>query len=84
MAAAPRPRSRRSSRAITACATTKPGGEAFAGELLLAELNCTACHKPSDDAGAQRIAPKGAPDLSTIGARATPQRSAPTSPILTA
>jgi mono/diheme cytochrome c family protein len=39
------------------------------GQLLVGELNCASCHT-SD---AARVAPKGAPDLSTIGARATPQ-----------
>ena len=45
--------------------------DALAGELLLGELNCTACHK--GEAASQRLAPKGAPDLSDVGARLTPQ-----------
>src|SRR5436190_20499592 len=48
------------------------GGDAAAGELLLAELNCTACHAPAN-ADSPRVAPKGAPDLSAIGSRVTPQ-----------
>jgi mono/diheme cytochrome c family protein len=48
-------------------------GDAAAGELLLGELNCTACHKAEGDGAAQRVAPKGAPDLSEVGARVTPQ-----------
>lgn len=40
------------------------------GQLLIGELNCTACHSAGDS---NRVAAKGAPDLSTIGARATPQ-----------
>lgn len=47
--------------------------QAAAGELLIGELNCTACHKPKGEAAAQRVGPKGAPDLSDVGARATPQ-----------
>src|SRR5688500_14892282 len=47
--------------------------DAAAGELLLAELNCTACHTPDGNAAAARVAPKGAPDLSELGAPATPQ-----------
>lgn len=39
------------------------------GELLLGELNCTACHAAP---GAERVAPKGAPDLSRVGERMTP------------
>jgi mono/diheme cytochrome c family protein len=45
---------------------------AVAGELLLAELNCTACHAPADGAQ-ERVGPKGTPDLSAVGARVTPQ-----------
>ena len=44
-----------------------------AGELLLAELNCTTCHRPEGDTATQRLAPKGAPNLSDVGARVTPQ-----------
>src|SRR5215210_7143627 len=51
----------------------KAGGAAAAGELLLAELNCTACHKPQEDAASQRVGPKGAPDLASLGGRRTPQ-----------
>lgn len=40
------------------------------GELLLGELNCLSCHKAPDN---QRVLPRPAPDLSHIGARATPQ-----------
>lgn len=36
------------------------------GQLLVSELNCTSCH------AAPNAQPKGAPDLSTIGGRATP------------
>lgn len=39
------------------------------GQLLIGELNCTLCHKADD---AKRIEAKGGPDLSSIGARATP------------
>ena len=49
------------------------GGDAAAGALLLAELNCTSCHAPPDNASAARVGPKGAPDLTGIGARVTPQ-----------
>lgn len=48
-------------------------GEAAAGELLLSELNCTVCHEPEGEAAVQRVGPKGAPDLSEVGARVTPQ-----------
>jgi mono/diheme cytochrome c family protein len=51
----------------------KAGGDAAAGELLLAELNCTACHAPDGDVNRSRVAPKGAPELSNLGARVTPQ-----------
>ncbi len=40
------------------------------GQLLLGELNCTACHKAE---GAVRVEAKGAPDLSKAGERLTPQ-----------
>ena len=43
---------------------------AAAGEVLLSELNCAACHSSQR---AQRIDFKGAPDLSNAGARLTPQ-----------
>ena len=39
------------------------------GQLLIGELNCTSCHTADD---AKRIEAKGGPDLSAIGARATP------------
>ena len=48
-------------------------GEAAAGELLVAELNCAACHKAEGNTSEGRIAPKGAPDLHDVGARVTPQ-----------
>jgi len=62
-------------------AAEKSAGDAAGGELLLAELNCTACHAPggkdaaAKDASADwpRVAPKGAPDLSAIGSRVTPK-----------
>src|SRR5687768_7041808 len=41
------------------------------GQLLIAELNCTSCHSAAGDA--PRVAQKDAPDLSTVGARVTPQ-----------
>ena len=40
--------------------------DAAAGELLLAELNCTSCHAPAPDASAALVGPKGAPDLSGV------------------
>ena len=40
------------------------------GQVLLGELNCTACHAAPD---ARRILAKGAPDLHDAGARITPQ-----------
>src|SRR5688572_27542467 len=40
------------------------------GQLLIGELNCTTCHAAPD---AKRVEPKGAPDLTNIGARVTPQ-----------
>jgi mono/diheme cytochrome c family protein len=43
--------------------------QAELGQVLLGELNCTQCHAAPD---ARRILNKGAPDLSNIGARATP------------
>src|SRR4051812_13626119 len=49
----------------------KNANPAELGQLLIAELNCTACHAAPGDS--KRVAAKGAPDLSTIGARATPQ-----------
>ncbi len=42
------------------------------GELLLNELNCTACHKASDAVSA-RMLPRKAPNLIEAGARITPQ-----------
>ncbi len=45
--------------------------ESQLGELLLAELNCVACHKPTD-AAAQRLGQKSAPDLSKAGERLSP------------
>src|SRR5205823_1830720 len=41
--------------------------------IVLAALNCTACHKPEGEAASARLAPKGAPDLSDVGSRVTPQ-----------
>ncbi len=38
------------------------------GFLLLAELNCTACHAPPD-AWKERLSPKPGPDLSGVGSR---------------
>jgi mono/diheme cytochrome c family protein len=50
------------------------------GQLLLSELNCTACHAAGDAPAAgegapviSRLTPKGAPDLSRVGERMTPQ-----------
>ena len=43
-----------------------------AGEVLLGELNCLACHQ-ADEAIAKRIPSKAAPDLSEVGGRVTPQ-----------
>ena len=43
-----------------------------AGEVLLGELNCRACHQ-ADEAIAKRIPSKAAPDLSEVGGRVTPQ-----------
>jgi cytochrome c553 len=40
------------------------------GEVLLGELNCLACHSAE---GQKHVLTKGAPDLSNVGARATPQ-----------
>lgn len=40
------------------------------GQVLLGELNCTQCHAAP---AAKRVIHRGAPDLSDIGARATPQ-----------
>lgn len=39
------------------------------GQLLIAELSCTSCHKAED--ASQRVAAKGGPDLTNIGSRAT-------------
>jgi cytochrome c len=43
-----------------------------AGELLLDELNCTACHA-ADDATKARLAPRQAPRLDAVGVALTPQ-----------
>lgn len=40
------------------------------GQILLGELNCTQCHEAP---GAKRIIHRGAPDLSEVGTRVTPQ-----------
>ena len=40
------------------------------GQVLLGELNCTQCHAAPE---AKKILTKGAPDLSNVGARLTPQ-----------
>ncbi|MEW4455897.1 c-type cytochrome [Bremerella sp. JC817] len=46
--------------------------DAAGGELLLSELNCVACHAQSNvDLG--NLAPKSAPDLSTVGSRVRPE-----------
>lgn len=42
------------------------------GELLLGELNCTACHV-AGAAVSDRLSPKSAPSLSQVGSRVTPQ-----------
>ncbi len=42
------------------------------GRALLGELNCTACHKPSDNQ-LSWISPKTAPRLAELGARANPE-----------
>ncbi len=47
----------------------KPPDAASSGELLLGELNCTACHQTDSP----RIDRKGAPDLSAAGSRITSQ-----------
>jgi mono/diheme cytochrome c family protein len=44
--------------------------EVTRGEVLLGELNCLACHSAE---GQKHVLIKGAPDLSNVGARATPQ-----------
>jgi len=44
--------------------------DAELGELLLGELNCLACHEPTD-AAAERIPIRAAPDLDRIAERAT-------------
>lgn len=51
------------------------------GEVLLAELNCVACH-PAESAAASRLQSRVAPGLEEIGSRVTPQflRSWLTSP----
>src|SRR5580658_6056967 len=46
-----------------------PADPAAQGELLLGELNCTACHATDSP----RIDRKGAPDLTGAGGRITPQ-----------
>lgn len=43
---------------------------AVLGEVLIGELNCLACHAP---AGETRVMLRGAPDLSAVGQRITPQ-----------
>jgi mono/diheme cytochrome c family protein len=43
------------------------------GEILLAELNCLACHSPGNPAIQERFNSKTGPDLSVVGARTTPQ-----------
>lgn len=45
--------------------------DSFAGEILLGELNCIQCHAVANDD--TRIGSKTAPDLSSVGARVTPQ-----------
>src|SRR5436309_729374 len=40
------------------------------GEVLLSELNCVSCHAAPEGS---RVAAKGGPDLTLVGARATPQ-----------
>jgi mono/diheme cytochrome c family protein len=47
----------------------KSSDAASSGELLLGELNCSACHQTDSP----RIDRKGAPDLSVAGSRITPQ-----------
>lgn len=42
------------------------------GDLLMGELNCVACHQPSDALTA-RITPKAAPDLNNVGSRIRPE-----------
>jgi mono/diheme cytochrome c family protein len=43
-----------------------------AGELLLSELNCLACHRPAF-AVKERLAPKSAPSLAQLEARVSPR-----------
>jgi mono/diheme cytochrome c family protein len=45
--------------------------QALLGEVLLGELSCTSCHTlPADN---KHVVTKGGPDLTTVGARVTPQ-----------
>ena len=48
-----------------------PADAALAGQVLLEELNCLSCHE-ADDAIAQQVPTKAAPDLSAVGTRITP------------
>lgn len=54
----------------TAMRDSKKVDPAAQGDLLISELNCTACHAAPDGS---RLARKGAPNLADIGSRATPQ-----------
>ena len=52
--------------------TTAVHREFVAGELLLGELNCTACHR-AESAVLERLSPKQGPLLKEVGSRVTPQ-----------
>jgi mono/diheme cytochrome c family protein len=54
-------------------ATGDKAGSLIQGEILLAELNCLACHSPGNAEIQERFNAKTGPHLGEIGARATPQ-----------
>src|SRR5260221_13975027 len=57
---------------VTTGPVTVPRKGVQSGELLLSELNCTACHQASDPVKA-RLASKESPRLGPAGLRPTPQ-----------
>ena len=60
------------SRGVVLGPVVRSGPVVPAGELLLGELNCVACHA-ADAAVLARVSPRQAPVLADVGARVTPQ-----------
>lgn len=55
---------------VPGLADGRPLGARDAGELLIGELRCAACH---EDSAAGRLGRRSAPDLNSVGARVAPE-----------